>query len=48
MSGLSTLNREGFYAWALGQADELRRLAETRPNAAIDFEHLIPHMRKPD
>jgi hypothetical protein len=30
-----------FYAWARGQADALRRLVETRPNAEIDLEHLI-------
>jgi hypothetical protein len=41
MASLDALYREDFYAWALNQADELRRLAETRPNVAIDFEHLI-------
>jgi hypothetical protein len=41
VTSLDTLYREDFYAWALNQAEELRRLAETRPNAAIDFEHLI-------
>jgi hypothetical protein len=30
-----------FYAWAMSQADALRRLAETRPNVGIDFPHLI-------
>ena len=38
---LEELYDRDYYAWALGQADELRRLAETRPNAAIDFGHLI-------
>lgn len=38
---LQDLYDRDYYAWALGQAEELRRLAETRPNAAIDFEHLI-------
>jgi hypothetical protein len=38
---LAELYRQDFYAWALSQAQELRRLAETRPNAAIDFENLI-------
>ena len=41
MTSLDALYREDFYAWALNQADELRRLAETRPNVSIDFEHLI-------
>jgi hypothetical protein len=35
------LYRDDYYAWALDQARALRRLAETRPNAAIDFERLI-------
>lgn len=35
------LYERDFHAWALTQADELRRLAETRPNAALDFERLI-------
>ena len=30
-----------FYAWAMDQAEALRRLAELRPNAGIDFPHLI-------
>ncbi len=38
---LQELYDTDYYAWALSQADELRRLAETRPNTAIDFEHLI-------
>lgn len=32
---------EDFYAWTRHQADALRRLAETRPNADIDFPHLV-------
>ena len=33
------LCEEDFYAWTRHQADALRRLAETRPNVGIDFEH---------
>jgi len=40
-TNLAELYGRDFYAWALGQADELRQLAETRPNLPIDFEHLI-------
>jgi Domain of unknown function DUF29 len=32
---------EDFYAWTRDQAKALRRLAATRPNIEIDFEHLI-------
>jgi hypothetical protein len=32
---------EDFHAWAMGQADALRRLADLRPNVGIDFAHLI-------
>jgi hypothetical protein len=32
---------EDFYAWAMGQADALRRLADLRPNSGIDFAHLV-------
>jgi hypothetical protein len=32
---------DDFYAWARHQAAELRKLAATRPNAALDFPHLI-------
>jgi hypothetical protein len=35
------LHRDGFYAWTREQADALRRLAETRPNADVDWAHLI-------
>jgi hypothetical protein len=35
------LYKADFYAWARGQADALRRLAETRPDVEIDLEHLI-------
>lgn len=40
------LYREDFYAWAKGQAEALRRLAETRPNVEIDFEHLIEEVEE--
>lgn len=32
---------EDFYAWAMGQARALRRLADLRPNVGIDFAHLV-------
>jgi hypothetical protein len=32
---------EDFYAWTRTQAEALRRLAVTRPNVELDFEHLI-------
>ena len=32
---------EDFYAWAMGQADALRLLAELRPNVGIDFAHRL-------
>jgi hypothetical protein len=32
---------EDFYAWTRDQARALRRLAATRSNVALDFEHLI-------
>lgn len=35
------LYEDDFHAWALNQAEALRRLAETRPNAGLDFLHLI-------
>jgi Domain of unknown function DUF29 len=35
------LYEEDFYAWTRDQARALRRLAATRPNVALDFEHLI-------
>jgi hypothetical protein len=38
---LEQLYRKDFYAWALNQAGELRRLAETRPNVRLDFPNLI-------
>jgi Domain of unknown function DUF29 len=40
-TNLAELYDRDRYAWALGQAGELRQLAETRPNLPIDFEHLI-------
>jgi Domain of unknown function DUF29 len=35
------LYKKDFYAWTRDQAKALRRLAATRPNVEIDFEHLI-------
>lgn len=35
------LYEEDFYAWTRDQARELRRLAATHPNVALDFPHLI-------
>lgn len=35
------LYEEDYHAWALSQAEALRRLAEARPNMPIDFGHLI-------
>ena len=35
------LYEKDFYAWTRDQAKALRRLAETRPNLELDFEHLI-------
>jgi Domain of unknown function DUF29 len=32
---------EDFHTWTRDQARALRRLAATRPNIALDFEHLI-------
>ena len=32
---------EDFYAWAMDQADALRRLADLRPNTGIDVAHLV-------
>jgi hypothetical protein len=35
------LHEDNFYAWTRRQAAALRRLAETRPNADVDFPHLV-------
>ncbi|MGH6897275.1 MAG: DUF29 domain-containing protein [Geminicoccaceae bacterium] len=35
------LYEDDFYAWTRDQAKALRRLAATRPNVELDFEHLI-------
>jgi hypothetical protein len=35
------LYEDDFYAWTRDQAQALRRLAATRPNVELDFEHLI-------
>jgi hypothetical protein len=37
----ASLHEGDFYAWTRDQAQALRRLAELRPNEAIDFPHLI-------
>lgn len=39
------LYEEDFYAWTRDQAKALRRLAQSRPNAAVDFAHLIDEVR---
>jgi Domain of unknown function DUF29 len=41
VADVATLYDDDFYAWALGQAETLRQLAETRPNLPLDFPHLI-------
>ena len=38
---IDELYEEDFYVWTQRQAEALRRLAETRPNAELDFPHLI-------
>jgi hypothetical protein len=38
---IEELYDEDSYVWTQRQADALRRLAETRPNADLDFAHLI-------
>jgi hypothetical protein len=35
------LYEDDFYAWTREQARALRRLAESRPNVGLDWEHLI-------
>ncbi len=40
-ASLDDLYEQDFYAWTRDQARALRRLAETRPNVAIDLTHLI-------
>jgi hypothetical protein len=35
------LYEKDFYAWTRAQAKALRRLAATRPNVELDFDHLI-------
>jgi hypothetical protein len=41
LSRAERLYDEDFYAWSQDQAKTLRRLAATRPNAEIDFLHLV-------
>jgi hypothetical protein len=36
----AALNDEDFFAWTRSQARELRRFARTRPNVALDVEHI--------
>jgi hypothetical protein len=38
---IDELYEQDFYVWTQHQAEALRRLAETRPNAELDFPHLI-------
>jgi hypothetical protein len=40
-SRVQDLYRDDFYAWTRDQAGALRRLAETRPNAGVDWANLI-------
>lgn len=40
-SRVQDLYREDFYAWTRDQAGGLRRLAELRPNAGLDWANLI-------
>lgn len=42
---LDQLYEDDFYAWTRDQAKALRRLAETRPNDAVDFAHLAEEIR---
>lgn len=39
------LYEQDFYAWTRAQAKALRALAETRPNAPVDWPHLIEEVR---
>lgn len=38
---LERLYEEDFYAWTRAQAKALRQLARTRPNAPVDWKHLV-------
>jgi hypothetical protein len=40
-SRVQDLYRDYFYAWTRDQAGALRRLAETRPNADVDWANLL-------
>jgi hypothetical protein len=42
---LEQLYEEDFHAWTRDQAKALRRLAQARPNEAIDFSHLIDEVQ---
>jgi hypothetical protein len=42
---LEQLYEEDFHAWTRDQAKALRRLAQVRPNEAIDFSHLIDEVQ---
>jgi hypothetical protein len=42
---LAELYEDDFYAWTQNQAKALRRLAQARPNEAVDFAHLIDEVR---
>ena len=42
---LERLYQDDFYAWTQDQAKALRRLAQTRPNDAVDFVHLVEEVQ---
>jgi hypothetical protein len=42
---LGRLYEEDFYAWTRDQAKALRRLAQARPNDAVDFVHLVEEVQ---
>jgi hypothetical protein len=42
---LEQLYEDDFHAWTRDQAKALRRLAQARPNEAIDFAHLIDEVQ---
>lgn len=42
---LDRLHEEDFYAWTQDQAKALRRLAQARPNDAVDFARLVEEVQ---
>jgi hypothetical protein len=44
-SRLEQLYEDDFYAWTRDQAKALRRLADARPNDAVDFARLVEEVR---